>query len=92
MHRWNYDLVKKSNSKLLAFSQNYYFLDKMSERKISSMPELPRIEVVPDKVISVGYNIGLASSITILRERQEWICIQRCFELAAVELVDLHDS
>lgn len=56
------------------------------------MPELPRIEVVPDKVISVGYNIGLASSITILRERQEWICIQRCFELAAVELVDLHDS
>ena len=56
------------------------------------MPEPPRIEMLKGKLISIGYKISTARSISMLKERKAWINVKQCLQHAAADLINMHDQ
>ena len=63
----------------------------MKQQNIACMPVTPRIEIIPGRAISIGYQIGLCITIEMMREGKAWNDIQRAFESVALGLAKLHD-
>ena len=57
---------------------------------IPCLPDTLRIELVPNRVVSIGYKFNSFETIEMLRDRQAWRDMQAVFQSAALGLADLH--
>lgn len=56
------------------------------------MPTVPIIEVIADKVVTIGYPLNAASTISTDLQKKDWVGIKRILEAAGPALVDLHSK